>query len=77
MNTMIDSPMPEVATRTVNQDEPQPPTGYREPLISWLIVMATTILAFLVCKIVMLELEVHSLLDQLLAMAGQAPLSKS
>ena len=77
MNTMIDSPMPELATRTVNQDETHPPARHREPLTSWSIVMASTILALLVCKIVMLELEVHNLLDELLGMAGQAPLSKS
>jgi len=77
MQTMIDSTMPEIATRTVNQDETKPTSEPRERVVSWLIVGASLLLAYLVFRLVMLELDVHGLLDELLAMAGQSPLPKT
>lgn len=77
MQTIIDSTMTEIPDTAVNQAETQQNSEPRKQLTGWLIVAATTILAYLIFRLVMLELDVHSLLDDLLAMAGQSPLPKS
>ena len=77
MQTIIDSTMTEISDTTASQAETQQDSEPGKQLTGWLIVAATTILAYLIFRLVMLELDVHSLLDDLMAMAGQSPLPKS
>lgn len=77
MKTMIDTPRPEIERPIVHLAETQPASEPREQLVSWLIVGASFLMVYLVFRVVMLELDVHRLLDELLAMTGQPSLLKS
>jgi hypothetical protein len=77
MQTMIDSTVPEIANTSVPQAKTEPISEPREQMLSWLIVVASVLLLFLIYRLVMLELEVQVLLDGLYAVAGQSRLPKS
>jgi len=74
---MIDSTVPETTTTTVDQAETSLKSRHHEQLTAWLIVLASLILVFLVYKIVMIELEVHGLLDHMLVYTVEEAPSKS
>ena len=71
MKTMIDPRMPEIASSTAHPGERPPTHEPRELLLIWLIVGALLVLAYLVFRLAMLELDLHGLLDELLAWAGR------
>ncbi len=77
METLIDSTVPETHEADAGQTETQRNSEFRNHLTGWLILAACAILALLICKIVMLELEVHGLLDGLYAAVSQSPLPKT
>ena len=71
MKTAIDSTRPETTNFALNEPE----SG--EHAIGLLIAVAALVLAFVICRIVMIQLETLTLLDQLHAFAGQPLLTKS
>ena len=77
MKTMIESTPPEVANTNADKVEPKKPSNAREHILTWLIAVASLVVAIQVFRTVALQLEVNHALDELYEVAGQASPSKS
>ena len=71
MKTAIGSTLPETTNFALDKPE------NREHAIGLLIAVAALVLAFVICRIVMIQLETLTLLDELHTFAGQSLLTKS